>query len=72
MYSSNGYNTRSSSALFGTPGPAFNSCVETYLDDYIASPSPSKYVLEPKAKSDGKAHSQQRRPSNRDEFDGPH
>jgi hypothetical protein len=92
MYSSNGYNVGSSSALYGTAGPAFNSYAgqvsswepqgrvspETYLDDYVASPSPSEYVLEPssksvgKAKSDGKGHSQQRRPSNRDEFDGPH
>jgi hypothetical protein len=51
---------------------------ETYLDDaYVASPSPTDYPLESssrssgKTKGDGKAHSQ-RRPSNRDEFDGPH
>lgn len=51
---------------------------ETY-EEYVASPSASDYVLEPssnksvsKSKSEGKAHSQQRRPSNRDEFDGPH
>ncbi|CAL3963373.1 hypothetical protein PZA11_001013 [Diplocarpon coronariae] len=51
---------------------------ETY-EDYIATtPSPADFVLEPpsksvsKPRSDGKGHSQQRRPSNRDEFDGPH
>lgn len=47
------------------------------MDDYVASPSPTEYVLEQtsrstgKSKSNGKNHSQ-RRPSNRDEFDGPH
>jgi hypothetical protein len=49
---------------------------ETYPDNYVASPSHSEYVLEHSSKSignsDGKGHSQQRRPSNRDEFDGPH
>ncbi|KAK6612642.1 hypothetical protein H4I96_01855 [Botrytis cinerea] len=50
---------------------------ETYMDDYAASPSPTDYTLDSvarssgKARSDGKGHSQ-RRPSNRDEFDGPH
>lgn len=51
---------------------------EDYADgDYVASPSASDYALEPssrsagKSKSTGKGHSQ-RRPSNRDEFDGPH
>ena len=51
---------------------------ETY-EEHVASPSPIDYVLEPsstksvsKSKSERKAHSQQRRPSNRDEFDGPH
>lgn len=44
----------------------------------MASHSPSDFVLDPssklvaKSKLDGKGHSQQRRPSNRDEFDGPH
>ncbi|KAL2068772.1 hypothetical protein VTL71DRAFT_15110 [Oculimacula yallundae] len=47
-------------------------------DEYVASPSPSDYTLEGvsksvgKFKSDGKVQTQQRRPSNRDEFDGPH
>lgn len=52
---------------------------EQYMDDYAASPSPTAdYPVEPssrssgKSKSSGKGHSQQRRPSNRDEFDGPH
>ncbi|TAQ85187.1 hypothetical protein B7494_g6490 [Chlorociboria aeruginascens] len=49
---------------------------ETYADDYVTQ-SPTDYALESssrstgKSKSDGKSHSQ-RRPSNRDEFDGPH
>lgn len=81
-----------SSALYGAAGPGYNSysspnsswepqgriSPETY-EEYVASPSPSDYVLEPsssksvsKSKSEGKGHSQQRRPSNRDEFDGPH
>lgn len=48
------------------------------MDDYVASSSPTDYPLESssrssgKSKSSGKNHSQQRRPSNRDEFDGPH
>jgi len=91
MYSPNGYSAGSSSAVYGSGGPSFNSYTgqssswepqgrvspETYLDDYVASPSPTDYVLESssksasKSKSDGKGHSQ-RRPSNRDEFDGPH
>ena len=51
---------------------------EAYVDDYVGSPSPTGYVVEStsrssgKSKSTGKSHSQQRRPSNRDEFDGPH
>ena len=71
-----GYNSHSNSnsswELQGMISP------ETY-EENVASPSPSYYVLEPssskpvsKSKSEGKAHSQQRRPSNRDEFDGPH
>lgn len=91
MYSSNGYNVGSSSALFGSAGPGFNSyssptsswepqgraSPEMYLEDYITSPSPTDYALESnksaiKVKPDGKGHTQQRRPSNRDEFDGPH
>lgn len=46
--------------------------------DYATAPSPTDYDVEAssrsngKAKSDGKSYSQQRRPSNRDEFDGPH
>lgn len=52
---------------------------EQYVDDYVTSPSPTAdYPVESssrssgKSKSSGKGHSQQRRPSNRDEFDGPH
>lgn len=80
----------SSSALYGAAGPGYNSysspasswepqgrvSPETYMDEYVASPSPTDYALESsskavsKVKSEGK-HSQ-RRPSNRDEFDGPH
>jgi hypothetical protein len=49
---------------------------ETYQDEYVASPSPTEYVLESSGKAgklkDGKGHSSSRRPSNRDEFDGPH
>jgi len=51
---------------------------ETYADDvYVASSSPTDHPLETssrsigKVKGDAKPHSQ-RRPSNRDEFDGPH
>ncbi|ESZ89548.1 hypothetical protein SBOR_10066 [Sclerotinia borealis F-4128] len=51
---------------------------EPYMDEsYVASPSPTDYALESaprssgEARSVGKGHSQ-RRPSNRDEFDGPH
>jgi hypothetical protein len=92
MYTSNGYNVGSSSAVYGSAGTSFNSYIgqtsswepqgavspEAYLDDYVASPSPTDYSHESssksasKSKSDGKGHSQQRRPSNRDEFDGPH
>ena len=48
-----------------------------YTDEYVASPSSTDYVLETSSKSAGKSRSegkghQQRRPSNRDEFDGPH
>ncbi|EKD14017.1 hypothetical protein MBM_07694 [Drepanopeziza brunnea f. sp. 'multigermtubi' MB_m1] len=47
-------------------------------DDFVASPSPGDFVhdtsskIVSKPKIEGKGHSQQRRPSNRDEFDGPH
>jgi hypothetical protein len=49
---------------------------ETYLDDYVASPSPTDYAVESSSKSSkskggSKGHCE-RRPSNRDEFDGPH
>jgi hypothetical protein len=80
MYPSDGYNV-------GSAGPAFNSHAgqvsswepqgrvspET-IDDYVASSSPSDYALEPPSKSvgNGKGYSKQRRPFNRDEFDGPH
>ncbi|KAK3379352.1 hypothetical protein B0T24DRAFT_152384 [Lasiosphaeria ovina] len=55
------------------------------VDDFMISPSLSDYSLDNGAgatpsgnshgnnrRTDGKARSQQRRPSNRDEFDGPH
>jgi len=90
MYLANGYNVGSSSALYGSAGPGYGSCTsqasnwepqgrvspEPYLDDYVASPSPTDYAVESsskssKSKGDSKGHSQ-RRPSNRDEFDGPH
>lgn len=51
---------------------------DTYMDDYGTSSSPPDYQLESssrsgnKSKSDRKGSSQQRRSSNRDEFDGPH
>ncbi|CAG8970934.1 hypothetical protein HYALB_00000914 [Hymenoscyphus albidus] len=83
-----GYNPGPSSAIYGSAGPGFASypsqvsnygrvSPETYLDDYVVSQSPKDYILDTpsrgnKAKSDGKGHSSQRRPSNRDEFDGPH
>ncbi|CZT47570.1 uncharacterized protein RSE6_08146 [Rhynchosporium secalis] len=50
---------------------------ETY-EEYVALPSPNDYVPEGssksigKSKGEGKVLLQQRRPSNRDEFDGPH
>jgi hypothetical protein len=90
MYTSSGYNVGSSSAIYGTAGPGYGSyssqasnwepqgrvSPETYLDDYVASPSPTDYVLEPASRSSGNSKSDgkhsQRRPSNRDEFDGPH
>ncbi|KAL3428253.1 hypothetical protein PVAG01_01762 [Phlyctema vagabunda] len=90
LYTSGGYNVGPSSAVYGTAGPGYNSYTspgsnmqgrvspEAYLDDYVASPSPTEYTLEAssravKSKGEGKSnHSQQRRPSNRDEFDGPH
>ncbi|KAB8304189.1 hypothetical protein EYC80_003608 [Monilinia laxa] len=90
-YGSNAYSVGPSSGVFGTAGPSYGSYTspgpswepqgrvspENYMDDYVASPSPTDYALESttrpsgKARSDGKGHSQ-RRPSNRDEFDGPH
>jgi hypothetical protein len=51
---------------------------DTYMDDYGASSSPTEYQHETpsrssnKSKGDRKGSSQQRRLSNRDEFDGPH
>jgi len=56
--------------------PQGRSSPENYADDYPATPSPTDYPVESsfrpvsKSKSDGKGS--QRRPSNRDEFDGPH
>jgi hypothetical protein len=87
MYTSTGYNAGPSSAMYGSAGPGYGSfpsqnssfgrvSPDTYLDDYVVSPSPTDYTMEPSSrggkKSDGKGHSSQRRPSNRDEFDGPH
>lgn len=92
MYSSGAFNPNSST-MYGAAGPsAFGSypsqlqswepqgrgSPETYLDDFVTSPSPTDYSLDPsgrtlgKLKPEGKNHTQQRRPSNRDEFDGPH
>lgn len=51
---------------------------DTYMDDYAASPCPTDFQLEAssrpisKFKGDRKSSVQQRRASNRDEFDGPH
>lgn len=51
---------------------------EAYIDDYVVSVNNSDYRLDlsskamRKPKVELKGHSQQRRPSNRDEFDGPH
>jgi hypothetical protein len=51
---------------------------DTYMDDYGASSSPTDYQGETssrssnRSKGDRKGSSQQRRSSNRDEFDGPH
>ncbi|RDW68412.1 hypothetical protein BP5796_09069 [Coleophoma crateriformis] len=91
IYTPTGYNVGPSSAMYGAPGPGFNSynsqassfqgriSPEGYLDDYVPSPSPTDYPLEPTSRSAGKSknegkgnHTSQRRPSNRDEFDGPH
>jgi len=88
MYAPNGYNAGTSSAIYGSAGPSYSSYPSSwepqgrispegsYVDDYVPSPSPTEYALEPssksaKSRSEGKGH-QQRRPSNRDEFDGPH
>ncbi|RKF81865.1 hypothetical protein GcM3_030017 [Golovinomyces cichoracearum] len=51
---------------------------EAYVDEFVVSPNASDYTLDlsyklmGKSKAELKGHSQQRRPSNRDEFDGPH
>ncbi|TVY88411.1 hypothetical protein LAWI1_G006071 [Lachnellula willkommii] len=72
-----GYGSYTSSA--STWEPQGRVSPENYLDDYVSSPGPADYATESssskasgKSKSDSKGHSQQRRPSNRDEFDGPH
>lgn len=90
-YVSHPYSVGSSSNIYGTAGPSYGSYTsqapswepqgrispEAYMDDYVASSSPTDFTLESTARSagksrgDGKGHSQ-RRPSNRDEFDGPH
>jgi len=91
IYSGSGYSVGPPSVTYGQAGPGLGSYTsqatnwepqgrispDTYLDDYIASPSSTDFPLESssrsgKSKSSGKNHSQQRRPSNRDEFDGPH
>jgi hypothetical protein len=68
------YNSYSSPASSWEPQGRISP--ETYLDDYAASPSPTDYVLETSSKSVSKIKAEgkhsQRRPSNRDEFDGPH
>ncbi|TVY38792.1 hypothetical protein LSUB1_G005889 [Lachnellula subtilissima] len=71
-----GYGSYTSSA--STWEPQGRVSPENYLDEYVSSPGPADYMTESsskasgKSKSDSKGHSQQRRPSNRDEFDGPH
>jgi hypothetical protein len=92
MYTPTGYTVGTSSAIYGSAGPSYDSYTGqtsswepqgrissegACMDEYVASPSPTDYVLEPSGKSAGKSKSeakghQQRRPSNRDEFDGPH
>lgn len=68
---------------YSVPGPIWETqgriSPETYVDEYVPSPNTSDYVLDhsskvvsSKSKNEIKSHSQQRRPSNRDEFDGPH
>lgn len=70
-----GYNSFSSATPSWEPQGRISP--ETY-EDYVASPGPSDFVHDSsskavsKPKMDAKGHSQQRRPSNRDEFDGPH
>jgi hypothetical protein len=74
--------------MYGSAGPGYGSfpsqgsnygrvSPEMYLDDFVASPSPTDYAQEPSSrggkKFEGKGHSSsQRRPANKDEFDGPH
>lgn len=86
-YVTSGYAAANTSA-YDTAGPAYGSYTsqttawepqgrispEAYLDDYAQSPT--DYPVEVSSRSSGKSkieskHSQ-RRPSNRDEFDGPH
>jgi hypothetical protein len=95
MYTSNGYNFGSSSAIYGSARPGDGSYTsqpsnwepqgrvspETYLDDYVASSSPTDYILESssklsgKPKGDGKSQFLQRPPPEyiaRQERDLPH
>ncbi|KAG9240931.1 hypothetical protein BJ878DRAFT_259213 [Calycina marina] len=82
VYSS-GYNVGISSAVYGTAGPGIPSqstswdqspgraSPEAHLEDYYVE-DPQSLSSGKSSKSTGKSQSQQRRPSNRDEFDGPH
>lgn len=79
MYGSAGPSFNSYSSPNSSWEPQGRNSPESYLvDDYVTSPSPTDYSLESSNKSsgklkiEGKGHTQQRRPSNRDEFDGPH
>ena len=78
-----GYNVGSSSGMYGTSGSGY---VDSYTSqassweaqgyDFVPSPNPD-YLLDSSSHAAGKAkvegkHSSQRKPSNRDEFDGPH
>lgn len=72
LYSTNGYNVGSSSAVYGTAGPSYGSYTgqatswepqgrvspEQYIDDYAASPSPTAdYPVESSTRSSGKSKS---------------
>ena len=69
-----GYGSYSSSA--SNWEPQGRASPDNYLDDCVVSTSPQDYGLGSANRSSGKSKSgakySQRRPSNRDEFDGPH